>query len=271
MKMSAGWNRKDDFGAAGANIMFTIEVPDELFLDPGQHKHLMDQARALTVMARDAVNLEVTLEMSRHREAKRKQAEEAAARHDASVAAQQNGHRPTGPPAQQNGQMVEGHWNGQEIEYGDPPDNVGPGDRGYQDPPSNGQQQLRITPAQSPPPSNGQWAAPSNGQQGAPPSGRSSGGGAVQWGPQGIPRSGFTLAGGMKNQPKDVKDRVWRLMMAAGRNAQGWIHEHEGKMQPVMFKALDDGQVSWLTEALKKPESRSHAEPALDGNGNGSS
>lgn len=168
--------------------------------------------------------------------------------------------QPSAPePRRADPQVTERDWDGHQVE---PPwedesqDPDPPPARSSGAPPSNSNSHYQG------PPSNG------NGQQHGPPSGGNTvGNGPVQWGPQGIPRSGFTMAGAMKNQPKDVRDRVYRLMLAAGRTAQGWTHQHEGKTKPVMYKDLSNEQVSWLTASLSKPESRSHAEPALNGNG----
>jgi hypothetical protein len=180
---------------------------------------------------------------------------EAASRHTASVPASSNG---VAPPADRSAvsdfhgtrvpAVAASNAHFDEFNHAAPPAS----------PPWGGQQQLPALPQPAPaqsapglPPLPGTSQQPTQQAAGSP----------VQWDYRGAPKTGATFAGGMRNQPDDVKARVKRLMMSAhaSQPTGGWARPgRDGSPQPVMWKELRDDQVSWLVAALNAPESASH-------------
>jgi hypothetical protein len=247
MKITASWNRKDgrpDYGNEGASISFTLEVPDALW-DPAKHHELIQSARALTALAKQSVEQDLRLAATQYREQRERDQTEAAARHAASLPVSSNGHS--------NGHSQPFN------EFESPPDDRELGDRGYQAP----QQQRNDPPPQSrqadPAPGRQQSNDPPPARDDRParnetPPRRDNRGGGRNDSKVGLPpETGAEMSPWIRAQPKDVEERVKRLMKANGWGS--W------------YKELSDDEVKWLYRQTLLPESRSHAEPAVNGNG----
>jgi hypothetical protein len=99
MKIHAGWNKKSgraQFGSEGALIAFEIDVDDALFGDAARHAELIKGARALTVLAKRAVEEEIAIADSAARARAEREAAEAAKRDEDRRAAEERERTETG-------------------------------------------------------------------------------------------------------------------------------------------------------------------------------
>jgi hypothetical protein len=239
MRVTASWTRKDgrqDYGSEGAQITLTIEVPDDCWLDPAKHAELMRQARELTTQCRRTVEEELHAAAVRGRAAKEAESAAAAKRDEERRAAEETQRRESGrrdepEPEHRNGngrpRYAEGNYNQAtgEVDYDYESDDA---------PPARDDRRPRD---REPEPRRDDRPSRRDDRAGSRDAGKP-------------PRNGRQLAAWVRDQPKEVEDRIKRLMKSENL---GW-----------RYVELREDDVQWLYEQTFKPESRSHA---MNGNG----
>jgi hypothetical protein len=82
--IKAGWSKKcqlEPFGSDGTFVSFDVEV-DDVYLQPEKKKELLEQVRTLQMLAKNAVELELSVAATKARDIAALAEEEAARRHD---------------------------------------------------------------------------------------------------------------------------------------------------------------------------------------------